>query len=430
MKRGRPRDEYPDGEFRGIVLQELTRRSLSLRVLELLSGVNRGTLSAVLNGRRPCERRQRLAILNALGLDEAENAHFLPARTNGLEKHYGALFDGRRASHPSIQRAQALMASALYHDAHNQLRQIFESATTEKDVLLQAEAAGYIGWFHGELERFDDARRWLLHSIHLIESDLQMRAGDIVQSIGSSTLVTEVSNRKIEVLARALRIYGKVLTVRIVHDLDYARVPEAKRVFQHSTELDERLRLPELPHTLRWQAVAMSAEDTSTLQNIDTLLSRSRELMPAGSPGEASLIREQGIVRWQKGRLSKSEDFLLDAKERLARFADARALGAAFCTLSKVTLQAGGSPRQAQRYALLALSLHPYGYVLRHGVDQVRTIPIDDRARTIAAVTAGEGPFEAVHAVLANVATASTLSAGDLLKQNLARVQRTIHIGQ
>jgi hypothetical protein len=41
MKRGRRRDQYPQGDFRNVVLSELAGRGLSLRSLEILSGVNR-----------------------------------------------------------------------------------------------------------------------------------------------------------------------------------------------------------------------------------------------------------------------------------------------------------------------------------------------------------------------------------------------------
>src|SRR5580658_488794 len=101
MKRGRPRDEYAHGEFRGVVLQELTRRSLSLRVLELLTGINRGTLSAVLNGKRPCERDDRAAILRALGFAPDRQAHFLPPDSLGEPDR--VLLDGQLSSHARLQ---------------------------------------------------------------------------------------------------------------------------------------------------------------------------------------------------------------------------------------------------------------------------------------------------------------------------------------
>ena len=78
-----------------------------------------------------------------------------------------------------------------------------------------------------------------------------------------------------------------------------------KPAFDRSLRLDERLQLPELGHDLRWKAVALSAEDGSQVQDIERLLAVSRELLPSGSPGEACLIREQGIIRWQKNRPRK-----------------------------------------------------------------------------------------------------------------------------
>ena len=428
MKRGRPRDEYANGEFRGLVLQELTRRSLSLRVLELLSGINRGTLSAVLNGKRPCERQDRAAILSALGFGPDHQARFLPNGSASPGEHDLILLDGQLSPHERLQQGQRFMSRAQLSEAHHQFRQVLEGAAAHGDTTLQAEAAGYLGWFYGELERFEESRRWLLESIRLIEGDLGMSTDEIVDSVGGSAAMSAASQRSAQVLARALRIYNKVLTVRVLHDLEYVWLSEARRRFQQSIRLDERLRLPELPHSLRWKAVALAAEDSSTLQNIDALLSASREMIPSGNPGEASLIREQGIVRWQKNRLAKAWDMLSDAKERLASFADARALGPTFCTLSKVTVQGEGSPLQARRYALMAVALHPHGYVLRHCAEIRAKTSAADRARDLDTLRAGERPFDIVHSVLERVAHGSPNSASDLVERNISKIQRAVQL--
>jgi len=74
-ERGRPRDAYPKSEFRLTVIRALTADGVSLRRLEALSGVNRGTLSGVLHGHRPCERHARKAIIRALGLRNEDLAN-------------------------------------------------------------------------------------------------------------------------------------------------------------------------------------------------------------------------------------------------------------------------------------------------------------------------------------------------------------------
>jgi hypothetical protein len=334
--------------------------------------------------------------------------------------------DGCRAELPKLREAQRLMSHACFAEALEILCGTLTETAATTDITLQAEAAGYIGWFHGELEQFDDARRWLIKSIRLIESHLQLKAPQVVQAISASGRLTVASERAIQILGRALRVYGKVLTVRIVHDLDYGLQSEAKRVLDDSTRLDECLRLPELAHSLRWKAAAISAEVCSTLQEVDTALAASRGLVASGTPGEASLIREQGLARWQKGRLAKAESLLLEAKARLTDFGDARAAGPAFCMLSKVTLQGGGSPRQAQRYALLGASLHPYGYVLRHCVAQMKSIPAEERLREFDQLIAGEKPFDTVHTVLAGVAQGSPASGVNLASRNLTRIRQAL----
>lgn len=407
-------------------MQELTRRSLSLRVLELLTGINRGTLSAVLNGKRPCERQDRAAILRALGFTPDRQAQFLPSDAASPGERDRFLLDGRPASHARLQQGQKFMSAAQFPEAYREFRQVFEGAAAVGNTVLQAEAAGYLGWFHGELEQFEDSRRWLLESIRLVETDLGMSTDDIVGSLCGSAPISATSEGSIHILGRALRVYNKVLTVRVVHELEYACLPEATRRFQQSVRLDERLRLPELPHTLRWKAVAVAAEDNSTLQNIDALLSASREMMPSGSPGEASLIREQGVVRWQKNRLARAWDLLWDAKERLASFADARALGPTFCVLSKVTVQGNGSPLQARRFALIGAVLHPHGFVLHHCASVHARVPAADRIRDFDALLAGEKPFDIIHQVMTRVGEGTPNSASGLIQRNLTRVRHAI----
>jgi hypothetical protein len=148
--------------------------------------------------------------------------------------------------------------------------------------------------------------------------------------------------------------------------------------------------------------------------------------MPSRSPGEASLIREQGIVRWQKNRLARAWELLWDAKERLVNFADARALGPTFCVLSKVTVQGDGSPLQARRYALIGAALHPCGYVLKHCAELQTKTPAQDRHRDFDALLAGEKPFDIVHHVLTRVAEGSPNSAFDLVERNLSRVRLAV----
>ena len=426
MKRGRPRDDYPQGEFRSVVLEQITRRSMSLRVLEILTGINRGTLSAVLNGKRPCERQDRTAILRALGIAPDGQDQFPPIDTNVISGRDRVLLDGLPASHPNLQHGQILMSRGQFAEAHEQFRQTFAGFAAEGSAILQAEAAALLGWSYGELERFGDARRWLGESVRLIERDLRLTSDEILDSLGTSGPISETSMRYAQTLARALRVYAKILTVKIVHEMDYVWLDEARRTFIRTVRLDERLQLPELPHTLRWNAVFVSAQDSSTLDRVDALLSSSRELLPSGSPGEASLTREQGIARWQKNRVERAWHLLWDAKERLTNIADARALGPTFCVLSKLTVQSNANPVQARRYALMAAALHPYGYVLDHCAEQMRGIPAVDRQRDIDILLGGDSPFDTVHHVLSRVVRGSEDGPMSFLQRSVSRVRQAI----
>ena len=426
MKRGRPRDEYPNGEFRGTVLGNLAQRSISLRGLETLSGVNRGTLSAVLHGKRPCGRQDRAAIMHALGFGSDVQARFLPAGSAATGECDRILLDGRLSAHPQLQRGLLLMSRAQFADAYQEFKNVYDVAAAGTDKILQADAAGRLAWFHGELEQFRDARRWAHVSVGLLETYIGLHADQIIDAMSTLQSRSGARERSAYVLSRALRVHSKVLAVRIVHHLEFAWLPEAREIFRQSLRLDESLQIPELGHDFRWKAVALSAEDGSQLKDVEALLSASRERLAPGSPGEACLIREQGIIRWQKNRLAKAADFLWDAKEKLAFFADARALGPTFCILSKIIVQDSGDSRQARRYALVSASLHPYGYVLEHCTDQMRKASPVERLQDFDDLLAGQKPFDIVHQVMARVAEGSPNSAAYLIERNLARVRAAL----
>jgi hypothetical protein len=318
------------------------------------------------------------------------------------------------------------MSRGRFTDAYREFRGAFDLAVASGNTLLQADAASRVGWFYGELEQFSDARHWTALSIRLIEDRLGMRTDEIIDAVNPSRPPAAASADAVHVVSRSLRYYSKILAVRLLHHVEMALLHETNQAFERSLKLDERLGLPELGHGLRWKAVAMSAQDRSQLKDIDQILSASREHFPGGSAAEASLIRERGIVRWQKNRLTTASDFLREARERLATYADARALGPTCCVMSKVMTQEGRSADLTRRYALIAAGLHPYGYVLDHCADQFAAISLDDRLRESDALADGAKPFDIVHDVLGRVAADSPQNARELVARNVARVRVAI----
>jgi hypothetical protein len=364
--------------------------------------------------------------MRAIGFGSHVQAQFLPHGLICTSGHERILLDGRVSELPQLKRGQEFMSRAQFAEARDEFRGAFDVATTAGDALLQADAACRVGWFYGELEQFYESRHWTLLSIRLIERHLGMRTDDIIDSVSASRPLVAASKEAVHTLSRALRFYSKILAVRLIHHTEMVWSRETNRALDRSVLLDEHLQLPELGHGLRWKAVAMSAEDKSQIKDIDLVLSASREFFPTASAAEASLIRERGIVRWQKGRLATAADFLREAKNRLATYADARALGPTFCVLSKIMIQEGRDSDVARRYALIAAGLHPYGYVLDHCADQLAKSAPTERLRDFDALTAGEKPFDVVHHVLARVVQGSTNSAADLLQRNLARVRAVL----
>jgi hypothetical protein len=362
--------------------------------------------------------------MRALGFAGEAQAPFLPPQASVPGEYDPILYNGNLSGHMQIRHAQRLMSRAQFAEAYQEFRTVFDVAAAHGDVLVEAEAAGWLAWFHGELERFPDCRRWTEVAIGLVESHLGMKVDEVIDSVSGPRCMSASSPHAVHVLSRVLRNYSKVLAVRIVHHTEFSWLSEARRAFEQSLRLDGRLQLDEIAHGLRWRAAALSAEDGSQLKDIEGILSASREHMVPGSPAEACLIREQGIIRWQKGRVEKAREFLLDAKERLTFFADSRALGPTFCVLSKVVIQECGDLRLARRYALIAATLHPYGYVLDHCVDQLRTF--SSAERDFDELLDGHGPFEVVHQVMSRVAQGSPNTGAHLVRRDLDLVRAAL----
>jgi hypothetical protein len=359
--------------------------------------------------------------MDTLGFDTATRWKFLRGNDAETFQVYGL------GEETPLQRGTRLVAFALYGEALQVFRSAFDAAQTSGDLRFQVLSAERLAWFYSELEQYAEAHYWIDKSIATVEACLHASVEEIASSIRESQ-AREADLDLVNVLSRVLHFRGKMLTVRALHDLQ-SELPQlemrrkAAEAFARSRMLDERLPTSaHLGHDLRWNAVLLSVDPDVRLQEVQSLLSASQERFSRGSFAHVLLLREQGVVRWQMGKVGTAQAFLSDAAEGLALLGDARALGASFCVLSKTILAGAADRPRARRYALAAAILHPFGYVLDHyrsllSVDQ-RELQSD-----LDALRNEERPFNLVHTVFSQLAASSATTKGDLLERHLTVVR-------
>src|SRR5207302_7328938 len=113
VRRGRPRDDYPAEEFRRLLCEWREEHRLGLRAISAITGINRGTISQVLDGIRPCGRKDRETLMLTLGFAPDVQARFIPSVT-GFGEPELILLDPPVAAHPELQKEQKFLIQGFY----------------------------------------------------------------------------------------------------------------------------------------------------------------------------------------------------------------------------------------------------------------------------------------------------------------------------
>jgi transcriptional regulator with XRE-family HTH domain len=425
MRRGRPSDEYPREEFLKLVLNRRDFLGLSLAALAELARVNRGTLSQVLRGQRPCGRADRAALIHALGLGSDVQEDFLASPQDALQNPKLILLDPSTSPHPELDRGQLLLICAIYPEALREFINVFRSAGYRRNYVLQADAALRLAWAYFEMGLVTDSLKWVTTSIRLIERHVGAPLAEITDSVrpGSNSSLCTLNEEASHVLSRALHLHCKIFVERIVYNQELQLYAEAERAFTHSLGLDEHLQISaQLGHDLRWKAVFLASGIDPLKKEAANLLSRSREMFPQTSLGAAYLARDRGVVYWLTERFGPARDSLLKSVDSLSSYADARALGPAFCALSKVILQDGGDRRLARRYALVGGVLHPYAFSLSNAREHFQGVSEQGLRRDIDDLLCGNKPFDVLKPVLSRLTDSSPQNVDQRIAKNLFRV--------
>lgn len=243
MKRGRPSDEYPAEEFRQRAAERMTALNLTLRQVEERSGVNRGTVSQILRGRRPCAADDRHALMVALGFDATEHRHFLAGRADQPPELI--FYDGSlpySGDYLPIQRGRELLMHSMFPEARRQLIDAYNGAIGRKDFVRAADAAEVMAWLELEVMERDNLRAlaWANNSIALIEKHVGLSVDQILHSLeagGHSAEIT-TNDEATAILSKVLHIRSKVFAERVVYYADTRQHRCATDAFQRSLALD------------------------------------------------------------------------------------------------------------------------------------------------------------------------------------------------
>jgi tetratricopeptide (TPR) repeat protein len=431
MKRGRPSDNYPRKEFLRIIMDRRQFLKASLVSLADDIGMNRGYLSRILRGERPCPRAEREALFDVLGvtLADKERQLFFPkgvSQTNRVSTGPIVPLDPPISPHPPLERGQRFLFSGRFPEAVHEFTAVFKHSAEAQDRALQADAAARLAWVDYELGLYPKALEWVEIGVKLIETRVGeplQRIMDSLRPLSNSSLCPP-NDEASHVLSRLLQIRCKALVEQVVYFGAESLREKATKAAEQSIALDRHLQLPDaLGYSLRWRAVLMASDMRSQAQDAESLLSESRSLMLRESAGNAYLARDTGIVLWRTEKHRDSETRLNDAVQRLAGYADAAALAPALNALSRVTLERGRDRRSARRYALAAAAFHPYKFVLRNAAECVHEASANGLRCDIDDLFSGAKPFHVLHPIISRLTDGSSSDAVARIRENLSRIR-------
>jgi len=421
---GRPPScEYAEEIFVRHFAEWMRDTGFGPRDVELLSGVNRGSVGQIWLGKRRCSEPVLRKLMSVAGFAPELAASILPTWVDSSQARL-VLLDPPVAAAKELQRGQEFLIRTFYGRAKEEFVRVLLAA--RRDLILRADAAGRMAWLQFERGDYATAKQWIGAAFRTIETHFAVSINEIVASaqLNARCTVLCANDDASLVLSRCLHIHTKIITEQILYGGETGRRSEAIGAFHRSLAIDGFLQVPhQLGHDYRWQAVSIAAYDLSGGRDAANLLSASAEKFERQSLGEAYLARDRAIVGWQMDRTSRLEAALLDAVERLASFAEARALGPTYYVLNRINLRNGGSTIHGLRYALMSGCFHPWGYFLRNAVEQLATAGDSDLRRELDALRAGNGPYGVIHRVMSRLATDATPTAtSTLIERNLDRL--------
>jgi transcriptional regulator with XRE-family HTH domain len=418
----------------------------SLHALAKAAGVDRSTLIQVLSGKRPCSRRDRLAILRALGVPPEVLRRFCPDYGATVRTDIGSPgSEGGKTQEISTpaptnlqnRNVARLLETARHLRAHSRFSEswpiflgLLRDAEMSGDRLLQFELAGDLSWLEYEQGRYKHALQWYEYSKHRLESHTGFTMQEILESVhvrNQSNLLS-VRDHTSHVLSHILHIRRKILIERTVFCESETQRPErfgeALEAVEKGATLDRFLNLDYTQaHDNLWQSVLLVHGPQAYDWKAKRSLKEAESVFRRGELGELYLSRAHGIYYCRTGREKLAREYLTKAAHGFPSFADARALGPTLYWLSQVEQQGRACTEQAAlRFALAGAVVHPYGFVRRNALEFLKKKIGDKRflQRVRNEVEAGSGfVFGMVHEMLRQLSRHANKTVGEVIRQNL-----------
>lgn len=421
MKRGRPSEPYLSEEFVAVILHRMAASSITQTALGKNSGVNRGTLSGILNGERKASVTNRIALMRALGFEEAIAVQFGIT----LSKTHSARTEAELISDYNFPRAEllkgvTLLAQGFYRDAARTLKSVFFEACVHGDLILQADAAARLTWLCLEIGNFKSARRWLTQSLTTCRLLAHHSVNEMVDAAGPLKELSPQSASFYRVLSDALHLRSQILATQILYLKSEQLQIAAQDALAVNLALDQGLGLHQpIGNALRWRAIVTASSLIPKWSEAIRLIDQGREHLPQNGLYGAHLESARGIVLLQSGKPARARRHLVEAGAQLSGFNDARGFALNLYHQSETVLMTSNHRRNALRLILAAAALHPHFPVIERARQQAAYANARDLNTEVDRLLAGYEENGAVHKMLSRLVRNSSHSSDDLLRRNL-----------
>jgi tetratricopeptide (TPR) repeat protein len=447
-KLGRPPSDYPREIFAKYLREEMRRLGLSLGALARGTDMRKGDLSGILRSLRACPKSGRERLLGFVKAPAEKYTEFrccpsteppeptlvwpvidlttMPRYSEYDDKR--PFLDASSCPHPRLHQGVRFLARGFYGEAHEEFTQIFQAAKDDRDYVLQADTATCLAWLYCDTGQFTESLKAAALSIDVIERHIVgARLRDAIHLGRDFFYVGLTPDRPaVYILCRAYYIRYRLLLDRMLssHDSPVRHHPIYNANADFSIVAYDALRdfAPAFyGHSHRCAAVLHAARHNAKL--VENLLLDCENYFDQRSLEAAYITRDRGISYWLLDRPTKARDWLEKARHDLAYFANVNGLAVALHFVSKTINTQAGDTREARRYALAAVALHPYSFIADHCQAQLKKVEHSARWREVDCLVAGkEEPYDMVHKVMARLARGSGLTGVELIAKNLARV--------
>lgn len=381
MRLGRPTAEYPRKELAETLKRLMQKRGLRNGQLARLAGVNRGTVSHVLCGERPCSTQDRVALLKATGAPEELYAYFNC-------QHDAGMVEGETVNEPFFH---GFLPDPVYFPVSDIFSRAFNFGGAARIEHL------YFLEFQESIRTASMALKSIADFVHVDPTELLLHPAAALDKFSA----VEAVGPAYTTINMLLFVLASAIIDRSAYDPKWLRsskpaagilagLEEVHLILdKHDVSRDRRrqhghlLRLKGLNAAVNIAPLSNPAlsvpvaeeqltKEVSHRVGADALmyLDEARQYLTGRDFDKALLNSDYGIALWHLGKTAAAEHWLLDALREFSRFGVETNPSLTLYALSKVA-QRRLDQNAARSYAFLAGTLSPHGFLKEHARDCV-----------------------------------------------------------